>query len=64
MLTKSWIYKTAKSLQGLATYDHEVLMSSQTRANFLGTHSIMSITVSVISDCNMASYLVVRDFLC
>jgi hypothetical protein len=48
-----WIYKTAglmkrqKSFQGLAMYGHEVLMSLQTRAKFLGTHSTMSVTCSI-----------------
>jgi hypothetical protein len=34
-------------------YGHEVLMSLQTRAKFLGTHSTTSVTVSVTRDFNM-----------
>jgi hypothetical protein len=37
---ESWIYKTAKSFQGLAMYSHEVLMSLQTRTKFFGTYSL------------------------
>jgi hypothetical protein len=44
-------------------YGNEVLMSLQTRAKFLNTHSITSVTVSVTRDFNMIWYLVVRGFL-
>jgi hypothetical protein len=37
--------KRQKSLQGLAMYDHEALMSLQTRAKFLETQSTTSVTV-------------------
>jgi hypothetical protein len=44
--------KTAKSFQGLAIYGHEVLISLQTRAKILGTHSTTLVTVSVTRDFN------------
>jgi hypothetical protein len=44
-------------------YSHEVLMSLQTRAKYLGIHCSTSVTVSVIRDFNMTCYLVVVDFL-
>jgi hypothetical protein len=55
--------KRQKSFQGLAIYGHEVLMSLQRRAKFLGTYSTTSVTESVIRDFNMTWYLVISDFL-
>jgi hypothetical protein len=42
-----------KSFQGLAMYGLEVLMSLQTQAKFLATHSTTSVTASVTRDFNM-----------
>jgi hypothetical protein len=55
--------KPQTSFQGFAIYGHQVLMSLQTRANFLGTHSTMSVTVSVITYVNITWYLAVTDNL-
>jgi hypothetical protein len=55
--------KRQKSFQGLAMYGHEVLMSLQTQAKFLRTHSTTSVTMSVIGNFNMTWYIVVLDFL-
>jgi hypothetical protein len=54
--------KRQKSFQGLAKYDHEVLIPLQTRAKFLGKHSTTSVTVSVTRDFNTTWYLVDMDF--
>jgi hypothetical protein len=50
---RAGLIKRQKYFQGLAMYDHEVLMSLQMRAKFLGIHSMTSLTVSVIRDFNM-----------
>jgi hypothetical protein len=51
-----------KSFQGLATYGHEVLMSLQTRATFLGTHSTMPVTVSMTRDASRLDTLWAEAF--
>jgi hypothetical protein len=47
------LIKRQKSFQGLAMYGHEELMSLQTRAMIIGTHSSTSVTVSVTRDFNL-----------